>query len=180
MSYEKKAMTTFAQQALAISDLVGMKFRSTRFAGAVPRSVQVKPPMMESTGGGKQARESIVLAAENGDTAQNIVAGFVDVKLRAVEMRTYGALAAMHRARFKMSLDLSQPDYDRFLGEAKEFFESEGFIFKTTDEAPTAPARGSTEAAMQRPASGGGMGLYIGLGVVALGAAAAAAWFMLK
>jgi hypothetical protein len=177
VSYEKKAMTTFAQQALAISDLVGMKFRSTRLAGAIPRSVQVKPPMMESTGGGKQARESVVLVAENGDTAQNIVAGFVDVKLRAVEMRTYPALSALHRARFKMALDLSQPDYDRFLAEAKEFFESEGFIFKTSDESP-APQRGSTEAAMQRPSSG--MGLYIGLGVVALGAAAAAAWFMLK
>ncbi len=176
MSYEKKAMTTFAQQALAISDLVGMKFRNTRLAGAVPRGVQVKPPMMESTGGGKQARESIILAAENGDTAQNVVAGFVDVKLRAVEMRTYAALAGLHRARFKMELDLSKPDYDRFLAEAKEFFESEGFIVKTTDDLPAPQSRDADVPTSTQ--GGGGMGLYIGLGLVALSAAGAALWFL--
>lgn len=176
MSYEKKAMTAFAQQALAISDLVGMKFRNTRLAGAVPRRVEVKPPMVESTGGGKQARESIVLAAENGDTQNNIVAGFVDVKLRAVEMRTYAALSAMHRARFKMALDLSQPDYEAFLREAREFFEAEGFILKMSDESPQPRA----EAQAPEASGGGGAGLYIALGLIALVAAGAAAFFLLK
>ena len=55
MNYDKKAMTAFAQAALATSELVTAKFASTTFAGTVNRTVKVVAPKVESTQGGKQA-----------------------------------------------------------------------------------------------------------------------------
>jgi hypothetical protein len=128
-------MTAFAQAALAISDVLSMKFANTRFGGSIPRVVKVQAPQVQSTGGGKQARESIVLLPESGDTTQALTAGFIDVGLRAVELRTYAAVAGPHLQRFGRALDLPKAEYDAFIGELKAFFGPQGYVIKVIDVA---------------------------------------------
>jgi hypothetical protein len=129
----QQAMTAFAQAALAVSDLVAAKFSGMKFTGTVPRVVKVQAPQVPSTGGGKQARESVVLMPESGDTAQALTAGFIDVGLRAVELRTYAAVAAAYRQRHGAALDLPQPEYENFSRELQAFLGGEGYVIKTVD-----------------------------------------------
>jgi hypothetical protein len=178
MAYEKAAMTSFAQQALVVSDLIQMKFKSTRLGGSVPRVVKVQAPIVESTGGGKQARESIVLTPENGDNNGAIVCGFVDVGLRAAELRTHAALANTYQQRFKTPLDLSQSDYDRFMEEAQQFLGSEGFVVNVIDEGAQAAKASRADEPQARAANP--MGMYIGIGVAVLIALAGVGLFVLK
>lgn len=133
MTYERNAMTAFAQATMAARDLIEAKFASTCFTGAVARRVKVDAPVVESTGGGKQARESIVLTADGGDPAHNIACGFLDVGLRACEVRSYAALNMLHRQRFNSAFDLYQSEYDKFVGELRVMLEAEGFAFKIVE-----------------------------------------------
>ena len=171
MTYEKKAMTAFAQAALAASDLIVQKFAATKFTGNVTRVVHVEAPNVESTGGGKQARESIVLKPESGDAAGAITCGFLDIGLRSCELRSYASLAMLHRQRFgtaqQTALDLHQSEYDKFLGELKEMLDGEGFIVRLVEPVEQ---QAKAVAAGNVPAQGGGgssMGVMIAIGVVA-------------
>lgn len=130
MAYEKGAMTAFAQAALATSDLINNKFASTRFGGKVQRQVVVEAPKVESTGGGKQARESIVLKPVEGASGDSITCGFLDVGLRSCELRSYATLNMQHKQRYSTAIDLPQPEYDRFLGELGSLLEGEGFVLR--------------------------------------------------
>ena len=137
MTYEKKAMTAFAQATVAACDLIEARFANTSFTGAVARVVKIEAPFVESTGGGRQARESIVLKAANDDAAHNVTAGFVDVGLRSCELRSYDALNLLFRQRFGRALDLYQSEYDRFAAELRELLEKEGSRWsRPTSNAP--------------------------------------------
>lgn len=178
MNTENKAMTAFAQAALAASDLVKTKFASTRFSGAVTRTVNVEAPQVESTGGGKQARESIVLKAENGDSGQAIAAGFIDVGLRAAEVRSYTAIAMLYQQRHKTGLDLPEGEYNKFLAELQQLLQTEGYVFKLVDAQEQMQKAQPREAA---PAAGGSNTMMIvGGAVAALVVVAVAAMFILK
>ena len=171
MTYEKKAMTAFAQAALAASDLIVQKFAATKFSGAVPKVVHVEAPNVESTGGGKQARESIVLRPENGDSAGGITCGFLDIGLRSCELRSFASLSMLHRQRFQTAFDLRQNEYDKFLGELKEMLEQEGFVIKIVEPDEQQAKAAAAGNLPQRANAGGGsstnMALMIGIGVVA-------------
>lgn len=166
----QQAMTAFAQAALAVGDLVAAKFSGMKFTGKVTRIVKVQTPNVPSTGGGKQARESVVLLPENGDSSQALTAGFIDVGLRAVELRTYAALASAYHQRHKATLDLSKPEYDNFVKELQTFLGGEGYIVKTVDvgdvEAKAAKAARSEQNAAD--AQGGPNKLVLVVGVVAV------------
>src|SRR5687767_11031266 len=110
MNYDKKAMTAFAQAALATSELIGAKFANTTFSGQVNRTVKVVAPQVESTQGGKQARESINLVPTDNDPSRTITCGFLDVGLRSAEIRSYASLNMLHRQRYNQPLDLHQSD----------------------------------------------------------------------
>jgi hypothetical protein len=163
MSYEKKAMTAFAQAALAASDLITTKFANTKFTGPTTRVVRVDAPQVESTGGGKKARESIVLRPETGDPSAAITAGFLDVGVRACELRSYAALNAAHRARFQNALDLHQSEYDKFLGELTSLLEAEGFVVKVVEPEERQAKAQAVEATEKQSNTG----VMIAVGVVA-------------
>jgi hypothetical protein len=126
-------MTAYAQAALAVSDLVVAKFAALRFSGKVARVVRVQPPQGPSTGGGKNARESVVLFPENGDSAQALTVGFIDLGLHAVELRTYDALASAYALRHKRKLDLPMHEYEQFVRELHDYLSGAGYAFKTID-----------------------------------------------
>jgi len=129
----QQAMTAFAQAALAVSDLVAAKFSNTRFGGSIPRIIKVQAPNVPSTGGGKQARESVILIPESGDTAHAVTAGFIDVGLRAVELRTFAALDQTYQQRHKVKLDIPRSEYDAFVKELQGFLGGEGYVVKMID-----------------------------------------------
>ncbi|MDP2340138.1 MAG: hypothetical protein Q8O67_04205 [Deltaproteobacteria bacterium] len=153
----QQAMTAFAQAALAVSDLVAAKFSGTRFSGSIVRLVKVQAPNVPSTGGGKQARESVILMPENGDTAQAITAGFIDVGLRSVEIRTFAALDQTYQQRHKTKLDIPKAEYDGFMKEMQTFLGGEGYIVKTVDvsdqDAKATKAQAASENASEQPSS---------------------------
>ena len=161
MTYEKKAMTAFAQATVAACDLIEARFANTRFTGAVARVVKIEAPFVESTGGGRQARESIVLKAANDDAAHNVTAGFVDVGLRSCELRSYDALNLLFRQRFGRALDLYQSEYDRFAAELRELLEKEGFAFKVVE---ADEQRAKADAVAEKTSN---TGVMVALGVVA-------------
>ncbi len=172
----QQAMTAFAQAALAVSDLVAAKFANVKFGGAVPRVVKVQPPNVPSTGGGKQARESVVLLPENGDTSQALTAGFIDVGLRAVELRTWAALASAYEQRHKQKLDLPRAEYDNFSAELQKFLGGEGYVIKTVDVADVEAKAARAARSAENATEGGGSktAMFVGIGVVvALGVVAA-------
>lgn len=180
----QQAMTAFAQAALAVSDLVAAKFSGTKFGGSIPRVIKVQAPNVPSTGGGKQARESVILLPENGDTSQAITAGFIDVGLRAVEIRTYAALNQTYEQRHKTKLDLPRAEYDAFVKELQSFLGGEGYVVKTVDVSEQEAKAAKANAASANASSEGGGGskaplIVVGV-VVVLGVVAIAAMMLMK
>lgn len=165
MAYEKGAMTAFAQAALATSDLINNKFASTRFGGKTQRQVMVEAPKVESTGGGKQARESIVLKPVEGATGDSITCGFLDVGLRSCELRSYATLNMQHKQRYSTAIDLPQPEYDRFLGELGSLLEGEGFVLRVVQ--PEEQQAKAIAAGNASGASGSSNVAMIAIGAVA-------------
>jgi hypothetical protein len=169
----QQAMTAFAQAAIAVGDLVSAKFAGMRFTGRVSRIVKVQTPNVQSTGGGRQARESVVLLPENGDSSQALTAGFIDVGLRAVELRTYAALDAAYRQRHRQALDLPPAEYDSFSKDLQAFLGNEGYVVKVLDVVDTEgrPGKGAGDAGL--PAANGrillvgGVAAAVVVGVVA-------------
>jgi hypothetical protein len=149
----QQAMTAFAQAALAISDLVAAKFSGLKFGGKVPRIVKVQAPNVPSTGGGKQARESVILQPESGDSGQALTAGFIDVGLRAVELRTYAALASAYQQRHGSALDLPRAEYENFVRELQGFLGGEGYVIKLVD-ASDVQAKAAKAARTEAEAAG--------------------------
>jgi hypothetical protein len=166
-------MTAFAQAALDVSVIVAAKFQRTRFGGAVPRSVKVQPPGMASTGGGKQARESVVLAPDDGDSSQSLTVGFIDIGLRAAELRTYGVVEQLFKERFGSACDIPRSQYDAFTKEFEAFLSGEGFIIKIVDVEDR--ARKDNRADAVAPASSSGSmpwvigGVLVAIAVLVLG-----------
>jgi len=183
MPQPNSPMTAFAQAALAISDLLAAKFSGTKFGGSIPRVVKVQAPQVPSTGGGKQARESIVLMPETGDNSQAITAGFVDVGLRAVELRTYAAVAGPYQQRHGRNLDLPKAEYDAFITELKNFLQPEGYVIKMIDasdqEAKAARVQRAEEAQSKTKGGGAPVGVIIAvIAIITVGVVAA--MFLLK
>jgi hypothetical protein len=167
MAYEKGAMTAFAQAALAASDLINTKFASTRFGGKVQRQVVVEAPNVESTGGGKQARESIVLKPVDGAVGDSVTCGFLDVGLRSCELRSYATLNMQHKQRYSTAIDLPQAEYDRFLGELGSLLEGEGFVLRVVQ-----PEEQQAKAIAAGNAGGASSGSN-NMAMIAIGAVAA-------
>ncbi len=175
-------MTAFAQAALAVSDLLAAKFSGTKFGGSIPRIVKVQAPQVPSTGGGKQARESIVLMPENGDTTHAITAGFIDVGLRAIELRAFNAVAGPYQQRHGRVLDLPKTEYEAFVTELKNFLGAEGYVIKmidASDQESKAQRVQRAEEAQAKASGGAPIGAIVGV-VVIFAIGAAAAFFLLK
>jgi hypothetical protein len=163
MADERVAMTAFAQAAMNMSVLINTKFADTRFSGKLTRQPKVEAPHTESTGGGKQARESIVLRSESGSPKETITCGFLDVGLRACELRSFSLLKQLNKERHNAELDLNQSEYDKFLGELEEILAGQGFVVKILQ----AEGSGAGVAAPKAAQTGGGnTGVMIAVGAL--------------
>ena len=85
---------------------------------------ELAEPMGPSTGGGKQALQSITVISGAGE---RLTIGRVDQVRRSVMLRSYHAVSSMHSQRYDRPLPVSKEDYDRFLETIGPFFKAMQF-----------------------------------------------------
>lgn len=161
--------TVHAQEAFEFGDVFGYKFGGLTFGNTPPRKLKLNEPEM-STGGGRKARQSIVLFPENGDSGRALVCGWLDVPRRVAELRSYNLLSQQHEARYGESIDLLREDYDRAIEELKSFFRIQKLSTTVIDappkpNAPSGAAREKTPAPIVAMSAMLLIGVLIGLGI---------------
>jgi hypothetical protein len=148
VSFDAKR-TQVAQGAYDFARYFTSSFESVRFGRSVPRRAELAAPEGMSTGGGRAARQSIVLVADRPGPP-NLTVGWVEVSGRRAQLRTHRALAAVYRARFRdRLLDVDEESYNAFLGQASQLLAACGVAVTMDDDtsvpisqrppAPTAP-----------------------------------------
>lgn len=152
MSFDAKR-TQVAQGAYDFARYFTSSFEAVRFGRAVPRRAELAAPEGMSTGGGRAARQAIVLVPERPGPP-NLTVGWVEVSARRAQLRTHRALAAVHRARFKdRLLDIDEESYRAFLDQASQLLAACGVGVGMDDDAapisqrpppqPAAPRQGN-------------------------------------
>jgi hypothetical protein len=125
MSGPEPSRTYHANQAVMLSDLIGIKFADQRFGTTTPRMLRVTEPDGPSTDGGFKARQSILLVAEGGDQTNAIVCGWLDVSRRSAELKSYPQIAQAYQQRYGVATDLSRGEYDRAIQELHDFLKAQ-------------------------------------------------------
>lgn len=168
--------TQVAQSAVDLAGFFTQLFESVRIGGGCPRRPVLVAPEGMSTGGGRQARQSICLQPDvPGFTT--VTVGFVDLGTRIAELRTYGCLEAMHRQRFpNRPFDVDATSYQNFFASAQQVIESRGFAVRIQQNAPAVEREELGEVVEPGMSTGAVMGIATLFFV--LGAAAGAAGMM--
>lgn len=108
--------TQVANQAASLAETVREGFDDFHM-GAGDYIVELSVPEGPSTGGGKQARQSIRLVPRRKGYS-TVVAGTVDPVTSTAELRTFEHVAVLHEVRFKQPLEISGEEYEDFLAKA--------------------------------------------------------------
>ena len=155
--------THHANQAVAIKELLALRFAEERFGDAAPRALKVSEPDGPSTDGGRKARQSLVLADTDGATS--LVCGWIDVAKRVAEVRAFAVVNQQHQARHHRPLDIPREDYNRFAGELSSFLETQG-IETHQRKAPPRQASSIPRPARATPISGDTLFVAAAFGVL--------------
>ncbi|MBI4821643.1 MAG: hypothetical protein HY791_35605 [Deltaproteobacteria bacterium] len=139
MSYEA-SRTVHAQQALDISELLSLKFADKSFGTRTPRKLKVTAPDGPSTGGGKRARQSIILVPaeepENWNSGESVPCGWLDAAQKQAELKSFDVLASQYHQRHGRRIDIDQPGYDLLLADIQAFLKTQAFTTKVTAVVP--------------------------------------------
>ena len=144
--------TQVAQSAFNFANYFTDSFSRTIVAGAVPRRPVLSAPEGMSTGGGRQARQAVMLVAD-GQQAPAITIGWVEMPTRRGAIRSYRCLQGLHNARYPgRSFDLDVHSYQRFFEQVQSFFDACGLEVSIEDEVgPQAATRTSTPPPAEAP-----------------------------
>jgi hypothetical protein len=134
--------TVHAQQAFELSDLFAYKFGPRAFSG---RRLRLMEPDGPSTAGGKLARQSMVLVADDPE-GTNVVVGWVDGSARQSEVRTFAAVAQQFSARHGRPLDMKREDYEALIKDVETFLRIQKIDVKRVDSVPLPPQRAPAPA----------------------------------
>lgn len=144
--------THHANQAVELSDLIGLKFSPHRYGTEMPRYVRVREPDGPSTDGGRKARQAIVLCAER-DAGPDLMCGFVDVVKRTAELRSYAMVKQSFESRFNRELDITRGEYNRFLEALQAFLRVQSIETRVVNSG-RGPTSGSTVPLPAPPSEG--------------------------
>jgi hypothetical protein len=108
--------TRVANQAASLAEAVTDGFDEFHM-GAGDYIVELSVPEGPSTGGGKQARQSLRLVPRRKGYSI-VIAGTVDPVLSTAELRTFEHVAILHELRFQKPLEISGEEYADFLKKA--------------------------------------------------------------
>ena len=125
--------THHANQAVALSELVALKFAKLSLGGRTPRTLKISAPDGPSTGGGRQARQSLVLTPISSK-APSIVCGYIDSARGVAELRSFVVLDKQSRDRHGEPLDFMRVDYDKFIHDMVSFLHAQGLDARVSNE----------------------------------------------
>ncbi len=140
--------TMFAAQAVGLADLFKTLIGPVRLNGPVVYRPELSAPEGESTGGGKQATQHVMLVPESGGAT--LVMGSLNVKEKTSELRQYLAFAQMIEQRFKGKVAVpDQESYEALLDKTQKFFASQSV--RVSIIAPSAFASPDAAGGKPRP-----------------------------
>jgi hypothetical protein len=177
----EKKRTMFASKAMILTELFSVKFNDTILHGTLPRVPRILPSDVETTDGGKQARNPITLVPVSGDKSASLVCGWVDVGASKSEMRSYTLVYQAFRKRMGMAPDFKQPEYEAFVDAVRAFFDTQQ-IETTVLEGSGDQAANTDEVRLRGANAEDGpsplLALLVGAGAV--GVVLAAAYYFLR
>jgi len=109
--------TVVAQQAIDLGELLNFRFEKKHVGRVVPKRLSVVTLESQSTGGGKMARQSLVLTPVEEGVQGSIMCGWIDVARREAEIREHRVVAEQFEARYHLPFDVGPEEYERLVGE---------------------------------------------------------------
>jgi hypothetical protein len=125
--------TAYAQQGLDFVTLFSAKFHLRNISGYSPL---LREPHAESTAGGKQAIQHMILEPKiEGDPVMTI--GYVNVVTKQAKIRTYECVLLMHRMRFPgRTFAVDKAAYHDFFDKVTEFMRRQGMVIDIETRPP--------------------------------------------
>jgi hypothetical protein len=131
-------LTTFAGQAVSLSEIFNLGFASRRVDGPTRYGVELSAPDGPSTAGGKQALQHLKLVPDGG--GPTLLIGTVNLVDHQVELRTFQHVDELHRQRFKGSPFTAEPEsYQKLVDAISIFLSERKYVVTVTDRVPTVP-----------------------------------------
>jgi hypothetical protein len=148
--------TQFSQQGLDFATLFAAKHSHFNISGYVP---VLREPPGETTAGGKQAMQHIVLLPKvKGDPLLTI--GSVNVATRSAKLRSYDCMRQLHEMRFDdSSFFLDQPKYLEMFEAVLAFMKKQGIQVEIETNPPRVTV--STRPPPRTAASNGAIWFFI-------------------
>jgi hypothetical protein len=112
--------TMTAAQGANAAELINAGLAKKTVGKALQRRIVVAPPDGPSTQGGKHARQTITLAAVEGQHAA-VMCGWLDVAQKTAGLRDYRAVADQFKARTGKPLDVTAEEYLSIINELEKF-----------------------------------------------------------
>lgn len=113
--------TVVAEQAVDLARMFGALLGRQQLAG---HHAVLMAPESVSTGGGVQARQSLVLQNPQG---RSVAVGWLNVATKTCALRTYDCVVTMHKQRFQgRPLPIDRDSYQGFLQRVAEFAKTLG------------------------------------------------------
>jgi hypothetical protein len=140
--------TVVAQQAIDLGELLNFRFEQKFVGKDVPKRLSVITLESQSTGGGKMARQSVVLTPLEEGVQGSIMCGWIDVARREAELREHRLVADQFEARYHVPFDVGFDEYEALLSELQSVLANQGFTLaraRVVSLAPPGPAAASPE-----------------------------------
>lgn len=135
----QQQITTFAGQAISLSDMFKFSVGKSVLDGAVKYRAELSAPDGPSTAGGKQALQHVTLVPVGEGGAARLLIGTANVVEKQAELRTFNHVDGLHRQRFKgtpFAVDAAK--YGELLEAIRRFFADQKYKVSLLD-APPAP-----------------------------------------
>jgi hypothetical protein len=133
--------TVVAQQAIDLGELLNFRFERKYVGRNVPKRLSVITLDSQSTGGGRMARQSVVLTPLEEGVQGTIMCGWLDVARRDAEVREHRLVAEQFEARYHVPFDVGHDEYEALVGELQSFLANQGFTFARGRVVSLAPPR---------------------------------------
>jgi hypothetical protein len=141
--------TMFASHSALLADRLKTELQHKVYGRSPHRVLRVDEPEGPSTGGGKQARQTLALVDRQG-VAPALVAGWVDVAKGQAALRNHEAVAKRYEFQYGTPLELVPEEYDKFLADVDEVLRTAAMQVRLLVPDESAPARATVAQPVPR------------------------------
>ncbi|MBW2524865.1 MAG: hypothetical protein JRI23_11845 [Deltaproteobacteria bacterium] len=154
-------------RGLSLADRFNEALEDRRVASYQPKLLE---PSGESTGGGKQANQSLTLQPAQPDQPA-LTVGWVNCASNEAKLRTFGCMQMVLAKRFgKRKVVLDAGGYQRFFDAAKEYLLENGIDVEVEEQPPEVASGAHPAVSPSKPASSTTW-VIVGLVLIAIGLA---------